>query len=233
MGVLYTRLREMSSNFGCEFGNVTVGQAQQVLSEALVAISAFGVHDPTNGRLGILSTSGHQVIHASLEASSGFTFSKGALELLLADDQLESFEFSQEHFLGPVEGIHVARTEAMSVLVHVPVNTLELFGAGHFVGHLESFLLCDGAIIPEPIDPVTTYSCDLELFGNHLSGRSLDLNQTMIGQLSKASKANRSHQNTKNHTNYKLHFIPHYQKNHNPHPYRSPQRPWPKRGHRP
>jgi len=192
----------MSSNLSCEievFGNVAVRHAQQVFGKIRITSGTFSLHDPTDGRGTVLSTSGHQVGNASLEALDGLTFIKGPQELLLVDDQLESLEFSREHFLGPVEGIHVARTEAVSVLVHIPVNTLELFGAGHVVGHLESFLLCDGAIIPESVVPVTNCSCDLELFGNHLDGSRLDLGEAHVGYLSEASETNRSHYDTKSH----------------------------------
>ena len=74
----------MSSNLSCEmevFGNVTVGQAQQVVGEFGITIGTLCLHDPTESREAVSSTIGHQVIHASLEALDGLTFSKGKVRL--------------------------------------------------------------------------------------------------------------------------------------------------------
>ena len=124
---LYQSLEKKSSPLGIldQIGvlfEVTVREAQSVAEEFWITIGTFSVMDPCDSLLTGLGTSGYQLHNLVLEALNSPSLGDKALLVLTDDNPLQVGEFSSKLLFGPASGVHVARTEAVSILVHIPEN---------------------------------------------------------------------------------------------------------------
>ena len=141
---LYQSLEKKSSPLGIldQIGvlfEIPIREAKSVAEEFWITIGTFSVMHPCDSLLTGLGTSGYQLHNLVLEALDSLSLGDQTFLVLADDNLLEHGQFSRKLLFGPTRSVHVARTEAMSILVHIPENGLELFGAGHGDGHMVSY----------------------------------------------------------------------------------------------